>query len=77
MFEKIIKRDRNEILESVLEQKDIDEKTKNLLQGILYKIEVSYNDYKKAKVINKTEKQYIKMGSTFFNDAIMEYVEVK
>ena len=25
---------------------------------------------------NKTEKQYIKMGSTFFNDAIMEYVEV-
>lgn len=24
---------------------------------------------------NKTEKQYIKMGSTFFNDAIMEYVE--
>ena len=59
MFEKIIKRDRNEILESVLEQKDIDEKTKNLLQGILYKIEVSYNDYKKAKVINKTEKQYV------------------
>lgn len=26
---------------------------------------------------NKTEKQYIKMGSTFFNDEIMEYVEVK
>lgn len=26
---------------------------------------------------NKTEKQYIKMGSTFFNDAIMEYVEVE
>lgn len=26
---------------------------------------------------NKTEKQYVKMGSTFFNDAIMEYVEVK
>ena len=26
---------------------------------------------------NKTEKQYIKMGSTFFNDAITEYVEVK
>ena len=24
---------------------------------------------------NKTEKQYIKMGSTFFNEAIMEYVE--
>lgn len=26
---------------------------------------------------NKTEKQYVKMGSTFFNDAIMEYVEVE
>ncbi len=26
---------------------------------------------------NKTEKQFIKMGSTFFNEAIMEYVEVK
>lgn len=25
---------------------------------------------------NKIEKQYIKMGSTFFNDGIMEYVEV-
>lgn len=25
---------------------------------------------------NKTEKQYIKMGSTFFNEAIMEYVSV-
>ncbi len=24
---------------------------------------------------NKTDKQYIKMGSTFFNEAIMEYVE--
>ena len=24
---------------------------------------------------NRTEKQYIKMGSTFFNEAIMEYVE--
>lgn len=59
MLDKIRKMDRNEALEMVLEQKDIDEKTKNLLQGILYKIEVSYSDYKKAKVINKTEKQYI------------------
>ena len=59
MLEKIRKMDRNEALEMVLDQKDIDEKTKSLLQGILYKIEVSYNDYKKAKVINKTERQYI------------------
>ena len=59
MLDKIRKMDRNEALEMVLEQKDIDEKTKNLLQGILYKIEVSYSDYKKAKVINKTEKKYV------------------
>lgn len=31
-----------------------------------------YADYIKEK---KIEKQYIKMGSTFFNEAIMEYVE--
>ena len=43
MLEKFLKKDCNEILESVLEQKDVDEKTKNLLQGILYKIDVSNN----------------------------------
>ena len=43
MLEKFIKKDRNEILENVLAQKDVDERTKNLLQGILYKIDaVSY-----------------------------------
>lgn len=31
-----------------------------------------YADFVKE---NKTEKQYIKMGSTFFNEAIIEYVE--
>ena len=39
MLEKFIKKDRNEILENVLAQKDVDERTKNLLQGILYKID--------------------------------------
>ena len=56
MLEKIIKKDKNEILENVLEQKEIDEKTKNLLQGILYKIEDSYKDY-------KTEKEKTKLPS--------------
>lgn len=59
MLEKFIKKDRNEILESVLDQKDVDEKTKNLLQGILYKIDVSYKDYQKAKVIQKNKKEYV------------------
>lgn len=59
MIEKLIKKDRNEQLESVLEKKNIDETTKNLLQGILYKIEISYKDYKKAKVTEQSEKQYV------------------
>lgn len=59
MLEKLIKNDRNEKLETVLEQKHIEEQVKNLLQGILYKIEVSYKDYQKAKVTTRTEKQYV------------------
>lgn len=59
MLEKLIKNDRNEKLETVLEQKHIEEQVKNLLQGILYKIEVSYKDYQKAKVTSRTEKQYV------------------
>ncbi|MCI8273340.1 MAG: hypothetical protein HFJ55_04585 [Clostridia bacterium] len=59
MLEKIIKKDKNEELERVLEEKNIEEQVKNLLQGILYKIEVSYKDYKKVKVTEITEKQYI------------------
>lgn len=61
MLEKFIKKDRNEILENVLAQKDVDERTKNLLQGILYKIDVSYKDYQNAKVIKKrwNKRRYI------------------
>ena len=59
MIEKFIKKDKNEQLESILEEKNIEEQAKNLLQGILYKVEVSYKDYKKAKVIEETEKQYV------------------
>ena len=59
MLEKFIRKDRNEILESVLEQKDVDERTKNLLQGILYKIDVSYKDYQNAKVIQRNKKEYV------------------
>lgn len=59
MLEKFIKKDKNEQLEKILEEKEIEEQAKNLLQGILYKIEVSYKDYKKAKVTNTTEKEYV------------------
>ena len=63
MLEKIIKKDKNEELEKVLEEKMIDEQAKNLLQGILYKIEVSYKDYKKV-VLFKTCK--VKFTSSKF-----------
>ena len=59
MFKKIIKKDKNEELERILDGKQIDEQARNLLQGILYKIEVSYKDYQKAKAIEKTEEQYV------------------
>ena len=59
MLEKIIKKDKNEELEKILEEKKVDEQARNLLQGILYKIEISYKDYKKAKVTDMTEKQYV------------------
>lgn len=59
MLEKIIKKDRNLELEKVLEQKKIDEQAKNLLQGILYKVEVSYKDYKRVKAKQETEEQYV------------------
>ena len=58
MLKKLIKKDKNEELERILEEKKIDEQAKNLLQGILYKIEVSYKDYQKVKGLDKTETEY-------------------
>ena len=59
MFGKILKKDKNEELERILDEKQIDEQARNLLQGILYKIEVSYKDYQKVKAIEQTEEQYV------------------
>ena len=60
MLEKIIKRDKNQELEKILEKKNIDEQARNLLQGILYKVEVSYKDYKKVKTKKQNEANYVK-----------------
>lgn len=59
MLEKIIKKDKNEALEEILENKKIDEQAKNLLQGILYKVEVSYKDYQKVKGKKQTEDKFV------------------
>lgn len=56
----IIKKDKNKELEKILAQKQVDEQAKNLLQGILYKVEASYKDYKKVKAKNQTEEEYVK-----------------
>ena len=55
----LIKKDWNEQLEKILEHKKINEQAKNLLQGILYKIEISYKDYKKVKAKKQTEEKYV------------------
>ena len=56
----LIKKDKNAELEKILEQKKVNEQAKNLLQGILYKIEVSYKDYQKVKAKNQTQEKYAK-----------------
>ena len=55
----LIKKDKNAELEKILEQKKVNEQAKNLLQGILYKIEVSYKDYQKVKAKKQTEEKYV------------------
>ena len=58
-FAQIVKKDYNNELEEVLEKKFFDESTKNLLLSILYKIEVSYNDYIAIKRNVENKEDYI------------------
>ena len=44
-LDKLIKRNYNNELEKILDEKNLDETAKNALLGILYKIEMAYNDY--------------------------------
>ena len=55
----LIKKDKNAELEKILAQKKVNEQAKNLLQGILYKIEVSNKDYQKVKAKKQTEEKYV------------------
>jgi len=56
---KIVQKDYNNLLEKVIETKDFDEDVKNLLLSILYKIDVSYKDYKKVKRDVESKQEYI------------------
>ena len=59
LLETIVKKDYNNELEEVLENKDFDEYAKSTLLGILYKIEASYKDMETVKKDIKTKDEYI------------------
>ena len=54
-LDKVIKKNFNNELEHVLENKSFDENTKSILLSILYKVETAYSDYEQVKkdVISK------------------------
>ena len=49
MKAKLLKRDFNEELENILEEKKFNKEVQNLLLSMLYKAEVAYNDYALVK----------------------------
>ena len=57
LLEKLVKKDYNNELEKVLEKKSYAENVKSILLSILYKLEMSYKDYKhiKKEVVSKEE----------------------
>jgi hypothetical protein len=52
-------KDYNKELEEVLINKDFSKETKNLLSSMLYKVENSYDDFKKTKVEVPSKKQLL------------------
>lgn len=59
-LEKIVKKDYNNELETVLEKKYFDEDVKSILLSILYKIETAYKDYKQVKQNVETKEEFIR-----------------
>lgn len=58
-LDKIVKKDYNNELERVLEKKYFNENAKSILLSILYKIEISYKDYKHIKQNVETKEEII------------------
>ncbi|MBR3153141.1 MAG: hypothetical protein IKF52_06060 [Clostridia bacterium] len=52
-------RDYNYILDQLLERKHFQENSKNLLLSMFYKIETSYDDYAKIKMINSSKNSFL------------------
>ena len=59
LLEKIVKKDYNNELEKILEQKQFGENVKSTLLSILYKIEASYKDVETVKQDVETKDEYI------------------
>ena len=59
-MDKFVKKDYNNELELVLEQKKFEENVQSMLLSILYKIETSYKDYETVKKDVETKEEYIK-----------------
>ena len=53
ILEKIIKKDYNDELEKILEEKNFGENVKSTLLSILYKIEAAYKDLEKSHCHNR------------------------
>ena len=59
ILDKIVKKDYNNELEKILEEKQFDENVKSTLLSILYKIEMAYKDYETVKKDIETKEEYI------------------
>ena len=57
-LDRIVQKDYNNELEKVLENKDFDEEVKSILLAIFYKIDVSYQDYRKVKRRVESKQEY-------------------
>ena len=57
-LEKIVKKDYNNELENILEDKNYDENVKSILLSILYKIEVAYKDLQTVKKDIENQEEY-------------------
>ena len=58
-LEKIVKRNYNNELEKLLEEKQFEENAKSTLLNILYKIETGYKDIETVKKNIETKEEYI------------------
>ena len=60
-LDKVIKKNFNNELEHVLEQKDFDEHTKSILLSIMYKLETAYSDYQQVKKTVMPKDEFLQM----------------